>query len=354
MGSQISWLVPAALVALCALVWHTWARPRTDALRASIVVWGGWLIVTGVVLSFASGIIHPYYTVALAPAIAALVGMAVVLMWRERRRDEARWALAAIVAAGAVWSYVLLGRSTWHSELRWYVLSAGLAAVVAITVKQWARAAIVAPLVALALLIAPSAYALQTAATAHTGAIPTAGLATTSGGFGGGPGGGPGGVARQPGTGSFTPPNAQAGGGNFAPPNAQNGLRANGSPGGASGLGGAGAVSSALASALKSGNYAWSAATTSDNEAATLELASGTPVMSLGGYNGTDPAISLDAFKNLVAAGKVHYYIADGQGFIGSTAADTSTAYAIQQWVEATFSAQTIGGTTVYDLTTGG
>ena len=93
------------------------------------------------------------------------------------------------------------------------------------------------------------------------------------------------------------------------------------------------------------------AATTGDNEAATLELASNTAVMSLGGYNGTDPAIGLDAFKKLVAAGKVHYYIADGQGFIGSTAADTSTAYAIQQWVKATFTAQTIGGTTVYDLT---
>ena len=93
------------------------------------------------------------------------------------------------------------------------------------------------------------------------------------------------------------------------------------------------------------------AATTGDNEAATLELASNTAVMSLGGYNGTDPAIGLDAFKKLVAAGKVHYYIGDGQGFIGSTAADTSTAYAIQQWVKATFTAQTIGGTTVYDLT---
>ena len=52
----------------------TWRRPRTDALRASVLVWGGWLLVTGIVFSFASGIIHPYYTVALAPAIAALVG----------------------------------------------------------------------------------------------------------------------------------------------------------------------------------------------------------------------------------------------------------------------------------------
>jgi hypothetical protein len=122
--------------------------------------------------------------------------------------------------------------------------------------------------------------------------------------------------------------------------------------GGASGgLGGAASVDSSLVTALRSGNYTWAAATTSDNEAASLELASGTSVMSLGGFNGTDPAISLTAFEKLVAAGKVHYYIADGQGFIGSTAADTSTAYQIQQWVESHFTAKTIGGTTVYDLT---
>jgi hypothetical protein len=112
-------------------------------------------------------------------------------------------------------------------------------------------------------------------------------------------------------------------------------------------------VSSALTAALRadSGDYTWVAATTGDNEAASLELASGQAVMALGGYNGTDPAISLAAFKKLVAAGKVHYYIADSQGFIGSTAANTSTAYAIQQWVRSTFTASTIGGTTVYDLT---
>jgi hypothetical protein len=74
--------------------------------------------------------------------------------------------------------------------------------------------------------------------------------------------------------------------------------------------------------------------------------------MSLGGYNGTDPAITLAAFEKLVSAGEIHYYVVDGQGFIGSTAANTSTAYAIEQWVAKTFTATTVGGTTVYDLTT--
>jgi hypothetical protein len=75
--------------------------------------------------------------------------------------------------------------------------------------------------------------------------------------------------------------------------------------------------------------------------------------MSLGGYNGTDPAITLAAFQKLVAAGKIHYYVTDPQGFIGSTAAQTSTAYQIQQWVRSAFTPQIVGGSTVYDLTAG-
>lgn len=119
------------------------------------------------------------------------------------------------------------------------------------------------------------------------------------------------------------------------------------------GLGGASTVDSALVTALKAGDYQWAAATTGDNEAASLELVTGKAIMALGGFNGTDPAISLSQFKALVAQGKVHYYIADSRGFIGSGDANASTAYQIQQWITSTFTATTIGSTTVYDLTTG-
>ncbi|MCU1656460.1 MAG: 4-amino-4-deoxy-L-arabinose transferase, partial [Pseudonocardiales bacterium] len=193
MGAQISWLLPAALVGAGALGWLTARRARTDHLRASLVVWGGWLAVTGLVLSFASGIIHPYYTVALAPAIAALVGIATVQLWRQRSTDAARWLLATLVGTAALWTFVLLGRASWHPELRWIVLLAGAAAVAAVFSRRL-RAAVVAPLVAVTLLAAPAAYSVQTAATAHTGAIPTAGPGTT--GFGAG---GLGGGARGPG-----------------------------------------------------------------------------------------------------------------------------------------------------------
>jgi hypothetical protein len=103
---------------------------------------------------------------------------------------------------------------------------------------------------------------------------------------------------------------------------------------------------------LQAGSYKWSAATVSSNEAGSYELSTGTAVMALGGFNGTDPAISLAAFEKLVAAHEIHYFIGSSSGsFIGSTAASSSTAYQIQQWVASHFEAKTVGATAVYDLT---
>ena len=75
MGGQASWLLPAAAIVLVGgLAWR-WRAPRTDRLRAALLLWGSWLVVSGAVFSFGSGVIHTYYTVALAPAIAALVAI---------------------------------------------------------------------------------------------------------------------------------------------------------------------------------------------------------------------------------------------------------------------------------------
>ena len=88
MGGQASWLLPAALLALVAgLAWRLRA-PRTDRIRAAVLLWGSWLVVSGLVFSLSGGVIHTYYTVALAPAIAALVAIGAVLAWR--RRDAVR------------------------------------------------------------------------------------------------------------------------------------------------------------------------------------------------------------------------------------------------------------------------
>ena len=113
MGGQISWLIPAALIFLVGGLVADPARAAHRPRRAGTgMLWGSWLLVTGLTFSYAQGIIHPYYTVALAPAIGALVGMGAMTFWRHRESLGARLTLSAAIAATACWSYVLLQRNT--------------------------------------------------------------------------------------------------------------------------------------------------------------------------------------------------------------------------------------------------
>lgn len=140
MGSQIAWLLPAALLFLVTLLWLGRRLPRTDRLRASMLLWGGWLLVTGAVLSFAQGIVHPYYTVALAPAIGALIGIGAVALWQRRAMLLARAVLAAGLAGTVAWAFVLLERvPSWQPWLRVVVLLGGLACAVGLALPGSAR-----------------------------------------------------------------------------------------------------------------------------------------------------------------------------------------------------------------------
>ncbi len=212
MGGQISWLIPGALIGLVAALWLTRRAPRTDRVRAGFLIFGGWLLLTGATISFAQGIIHPYYTVALAPAVGALVGMGTMTLWSRRREIFPRLALATAVVATVVWAFVILGWSPdWYPALRWVILGVGIAAAVVIASIPRARGVLAAGLAGFglaAVLAGPTAYSLTTAATPHSGAIPSAGPAIVGAGFGGLPGGGMpgGGPGRGFGGNGFTAP----------------------------------------------------------------------------------------------------------------------------------------------------
>ncbi|WP_121747988.1 glycosyltransferase family 39 protein, partial [Streptomyces sp. E2N166] len=199
-GGQISWLLPAALVLLAAGLIATRRGGRTDPARASFLVWGGSLLTTTAVFSYMAGIFHQYYTVALAPYLAAVVGMGAAAMWERRARGWASLTLAAAVTATAAWGYVLLNRTPDYLPwLKWLVLVGGLVAALGLVfVGRLGRrlAPAVAGLGVVVSLAAPTAYTLSTVQEGHSGSIVTAGPAGASmmggPGGGGGRGGGPG------------------------------------------------------------------------------------------------------------------------------------------------------------------
>ena len=395
-GNMMSWLLPGALVMGAVLLVVTIRARRTDRERAGLLLWGGSLVSTGLVISLAQGIIHPYYTVALAPPLGALVGIGTMGLWHRRASWVGRIGLAAGLAATVVWSYILLGRtSDWFPALRPFVAVVGALGVVSILALPLLRnvpklaVAVVATLGLGAALAAPLFSTVATAATAHTGAIPSV-TPTAAGGFGG-PGGGAGGFPGGGFPGATKGGGFPAAGGGFpgatkgggfpgagrgfpgAPkgggfPGAAGGFPtgAGGFPGGRAGAGfrggGAGFLNSsqsspALDKALQAdaGRYTWAAATVNSNNAAGYQLGSGEPVMAIGGFNGTDPAPTLAQFERYVSEGKIHYYIASaGGGFgggFGGGAGGSGHASQITSWVESHFTAQTIGGVTLYDLT---
>ncbi|MGH7685422.1 MAG: glycosyl transferase, partial [Candidatus Dormibacteria bacterium] len=126
-----------------------------------------------------------------------------------------------------------------------------------------------------------------------------------------------------------------------------------GGPGGtAGGLLNASTPSAALVTMLQANafSYGWVAATIGANSAAGYQLASNDAIMAIGGFNGTDPTPTLDAFEQLVTSHQIHYFIGGGRGG-GPGAGSSSSSSEISTWVAQHFTSQTVGGVTLYDLT---
>ncbi|WP_330266770.1 glycosyltransferase family 39 protein [Streptomyces griseorubiginosus] len=385
LGGQISWLIPFAFLALVGGLVRCGRAPRTDLTRAALVLWGGWLVLHYLTFAMAEGTMHPYYTTALAPGIAALCGGGGVLLWRAFRSGDARWSwvLPAGLAVTGVWAIVLLRRATGWNTWLWPVV--GVLTVLAIagllvfrTAASGTKARLLAVSVAAAIVAAlagPTAYAASPAFSATTGGMggtnPTAGPSTGGGmggpgggggrgGFGGN-GGGPGGTQQggraggefpdggggtgqmQPGGGSGELPqggNGFPGGGEL--PGGQNGGTQNGGtapggtgnatgrPGGGGGMGGS--VDSALVSYLEKhqDGAKWLLAVSNSQSAGQLILSTHKPVISMWGFTGTDQAMTLARLKELVKKGELHYIQLGGGGMGGNS----SLSQQITSWVQ--------------------
>ena len=383
-GTQISWLAPLAFAGIVISLLVIGRAVRTDVRRASVIAFGGWLTVTWLVFSFMAGIFHQYYTVALAPALAALVAIGAFSLWIARDKRWARIVTQILIAFTAFWDFSLAGRSQWLPWLKWAILIIGLMGALGFALAGLLRirrlALIALILSVIGLMAGPAAWTLYTVSQGHMGSIVLAEPSLSSGRMGGGPGGMPGGApgGGQPGNGQ--PGGGQAGG--MAPGNMQQQGMPGGDgghmgsyqmgqdpmdqqgqpskqgqmPGGSSnnqqppstgsqgpgpmgqdssgpqgessssgapsmhsqrrgksgfrggseggrirggGLLGGGRSSSKVVAMLEksSDSHRWAAATTGSQQAAGYQLDSQTPVMAIGGFNGSDPYPSLEQFK---------------------------------------------------------
>jgi 4-amino-4-deoxy-L-arabinose transferase-like glycosyltransferase len=305
-GPNIAWFIPVSLLAVVTVVWQRRRQPRIDKTRAAYLLWGGYLLLHIAVFSMVSGVIHPYYPVVMAPAIAALVGMGAPMLYENyRRKTNSAILLPVAVALTSLTACIILGYETsWLPWLRWVVLGGGLlaAAVLLWQLIQLMRSVKIALIVAaLACSIAPTAYAISSVTTAHTGSIPTAG---------------PNGTAMQ-GTNNST----------------------------------ASAEASFVSYLLsRKGSAKWLVAVGTASESAPIQITSGQPVMAVGGFNGSDDALTITKLAALVTDGELKYYAVQSGGLSGGTGGSQNSS--ILSWVEAHGTKVNYGGSgyTLYKL----
>ncbi|MCP2320179.1 4-amino-4-deoxy-L-arabinose transferase [Nocardia amikacinitolerans] len=300
-ATEISWLLPAALIGLVAVLWYIRRHPRTDPQRTALIVWGGWLLVTGLVFSYMSGIFHEYYTVALAPAIAAVLAIALGELWNRRTQLAARGTLVVMAVVTYGWSFYLLNRTPhWLPWLRIALVVGAVAIAVAVPVIRHTRRPTIAIVSAAVLLgvLGPAAYTLETITITHSGGM----------------------VASGP-----------------KPGDTRHGVDLTANP--------------ELAALLQRAGTRWSAAATGASSAAQMELSSGTSVIGIGGFARQDPAPTMEQFQRYVADAEVRYFVdTDSGGGVPGMGSGSTVSEQITAWVKANFTPTTVGNARVYDL----
>jgi 4-amino-4-deoxy-L-arabinose transferase-like glycosyltransferase len=298
MGYEVSWLLPAVVVAIVAAAYLAIRRRLTRMEAAAFTTWTVWFVICTVVFSYMTGMVHPYYTIALAPAVGALIGLAAVL---------SRSAATAMVVAAAAWGIFLLDRAglgpTWT---RWLIGAAAVTAVALLVaaLTKWPRLTPVALAISLfASLVGTAMFSVATAATPHNGSIPNAAHTADV----------------WPTVGSRFGKTIMIGA------SSDN-------------------VDPHLAKLLSASRTMWSAATSGSQAAASLEIASDTAVMAIGGWS-NDPVPTLDQFIDDVHAGKIAYYVASGR-----MRSHDRNGGEIADWVQQHYQPMKVGGATVYRL----
>jgi 4-amino-4-deoxy-L-arabinose transferase-like glycosyltransferase len=310
MAGQWSWLFPLLLVGFgaSALTIRRWWP--LDRRGQALVLWGGWLGTYGVVFSIAEGIFHPYYLIMLAPAAAALVGLGVAALWRAYRRGGwAAWLLPAALAATAAWQVNMLSEyPEWSAWLTPLLLGGSLIAAVGLVATRvaarlhegrgyrlWRQLSTgMLGIGVVALLLAPGVWSMTPVLAGPSNAsLPTSGPE----------------ALNQNDPTSWTRMNA--------------------------------AGSSGLVRHLEENQdgYLYLVAVTNSQQASSIALTTGKPVLAAGGFMGSDPALTAERLAEMVASKQVRYVMGLGGGMRGFGVLGNTPQSSVEGWVQANCSA---------------
>ncbi len=284
LGGQIVWLLPMALLGMLALAWQRRPHPRKDRQQQSLILWGTWLLTMAVFFS-AANFFHQYYLSTFAPAISALIGIGVVVMWQDYRRSGWRgWLLPlALILTALEQIHIIMSNPTWGTWLIPLIaIPCAIAAVILFAARLmphiWLHARILASVLGIALLglmLTSAVWSTIPVLANEAVSLPVAGASGQS---------------------SFGP-------------------------------GGMNNVNTALISYLEAhkGNAKYLVAVASSNEADSIILATNQPVMALGGFSGSDPILTTSQLAALVKSGEVRYFLLNGSGSGGPGGSGQST-----------------------------
>ena len=300
LSGQISWLLPFALISVVGLMSGIRRKqPLSDRQKESLF-WLFWLLPIAGFFSIA-GFFHQYYLIMLAPAIAALTGTGWVELLRcnRQRAGWRQWLLPlGILVTAAFQIYILL---PYLSEIG-YALPVVLGVIgflltlyfslgvrkrhenqfLNLRPKIGKFAAVCGILV---LLIAPLYWSATPLLYGDNAQMPAAGPQTSLDGnrqsFGGGQGGG---QEKD-------------------------------------------SLNTQLLAYLEAHNSGekFLFATSNSGTAEAYIIQSGKAVMAMGGFAGSDPILTVDKLKQMVAAKEVKYFLISGGGFGGGGSSDVQT-----------------------------
>ena len=269
LGGQIVWLLPIAILGMLSLAWQRRPQLRDDRQQQSLILWGTWLFTMGIFFSVAS-FFHQYYMTVFAPAICALFGIGMVVMWQDYRRPGWRgWLLPlALLVTALEQVHIITSNPTWGTWLiPLIIVPCGLAALVLLVARLFPhlnlKVRVLMPALCLglaALLLTPTVWSAIPAIQHSVSDLPIAGA------------------------------NSQS---RFA------------------GFGGSDNVNTKLITYLEAhqGNTTYLVATASSNAADSIILATNEPVMALGGFSGGDPILTASQLPSLVSNGTVRFFL---------------------------------------------